>query len=126
MQGAAQRHGAADLAAGRRDLVPGSLDCGDEPLGGHLQRGPLLGQRYAAAGAVEQRCPQILLQAGDSARHRGLTRYDTAGGRGEAPGIATGEEILKVTDFHGTIYVARSGRNHEFASLPPARTLIGK
>ncbi len=102
MQGAAEHHRAADLAAGLRDLVLGRLNGRHDPPGGQLQRLTLLGQRDGAAGAVEQRRLHILLQAGDGARHGGRHDMDPPGRLREAPGIATGEEILQVTDFHAT------------------------
>jgi len=67
MQGASQRDSATDLARDGGDFLPGGLDRVDNALGGRLQHSSLFGQGYRSHSAVEQRYPEILLQARDSA-----------------------------------------------------------
>jgi hypothetical protein len=111
-EGAAQDDGAADLARDCRDLVAGGLDGIEYALGGGLQGRSVLGDRDRRDGPVEQGHPEFVLEAGDGARHGRLDDVDLAGGGGEAPGLAAGEEVLQVADLHGVkLRLGRVGIN---------------
>jgi hypothetical protein len=43
-----------------------------------------------------------MLEAGDGAGHGRLDDVDFAGGSGEAASLAAGEEVVQVTDLHGS------------------------
>jgi hypothetical protein len=101
VQGAAQDDGAADLPGDRRDVVPGGLDGVDDVLRTGPQGSPVLGDGNGRYGPVEERHPELVLEARNSAGHSRLDDVHLAGGRGEAPDLAAGEEILKVADLHG-------------------------
>ena len=103
VQGASQSDAAADLAREGGDLVAGTLDCVEDPLGTRLQGTSLIGQDYRVHLAVEQRRPEVLLQAANRVRHRRLGDMDRAGGRGEAPGPAAREKILQIADIHAQL-----------------------
>jgi hypothetical protein len=100
-EGAAQDDGAANLARDRRDVVAGRLHGVEYALGGRLQGRPVLGDRDRRDRPVEQGHAEFVLEARDRAGHGRLDDVNLAGGSGEAPGLATGEEVVQVTDLHG-------------------------
>ena len=72
-------------------------------LGGRLQDRTVLGDGDRRDGPVEQGYPEFVFEAGDRAGHGRLDDVHLAGGGGEAARLATGEEILQVTDIHGAM-----------------------
>ena len=100
---AGQRDRAADLAGDGRHVVPGRLDGLKDPLGAGLERGPVLGRRDRRDAAVEQRHPELPLQAGDGAGHGGLDDVSVPGGGGEAAGLAARQEIVQVAEVHAAM-----------------------
>jgi hypothetical protein len=94
--------GAADLAGDCRDIVAGRLHGIEYALGRSLQGRSVLGDGYRRDGPVEQGHAEIMLEAGDGAGHGRLDDVDFAGGGGEGPRFAAGEEVFQVTDLHGS------------------------
>jgi hypothetical protein len=108
VEGGAQDHGAADLPGDRRDVVPGGFHGIEDALGTGLQGRSVLGDGYRRDRAVEQRHPEFVLEAGHGAGHGRLDDVHRARGRGEAPGLAAGEEVLQVADLHrSTVWLRR-------------------
>ncbi len=97
---ACQRHRAAHLAGDGGHIVPGSLDGLEDPLSPGLQRRPVLGQDYRRDAPVEQRYPELALQAGDGAGHSRLDDVGLARGGGETARLAACQEIVQVADVH--------------------------
>jgi hypothetical protein len=97
---AAQDDGPVNPAGHRRDLVASGLYRLKDPLRAGPQRGAVLGDGDRGNRPVEQRHPELVLQAGDGGGHRRLDNVNITGRGGEAPGPAAGQEVLQVANFH--------------------------
>jgi hypothetical protein len=76
-----------------RTIRDGLVEVGEQPAGLGQERGARGGEPDAAAGAVEQRCADLLLEEGDLLAERRLGHVQALGGAREAQLLRDRHEV---------------------------------